>query len=69
MVHTLDTFNPPLSPGLKNHLSGRLGPGLGANQRHYADLAEDVLEDEIMEDMQAQGKTEEDFRFFLIFLA
>ena len=66
-VHTLDTFTPLLSPDLKNHLSTRLGSGLGTNQRHHADIAEDVLEDEIMEDMQAQGKTEEDFRFFLIF--
>ena len=30
-------------------------------------MAEDVLEDEIIEDMQTQDKTEEDFRFFLIF--
>jgi len=66
-VHILDTFNPPLSADLKDRMSAGLAPGLRTNQRHSADIAEDILEDEIMEDMQAQGRTEMDFRFFLIF--
>jgi hypothetical protein len=60
-------FNPPLAPGLLNHLQGRVGPGAAINHRRHAEAAEDALEEEVLKDMQALGQSEEAFQFFLVF--
>lgn len=63
----LPLFNPPLAPGLLNYLQARVGPGTATNHRHYAEAAEDALEDEVLRDLQVLGQSEETFQFFLVF--
>ena len=63
----LPPFNPPLTQGLLNHLETGVGAGAAMNHYRYADRAEDALEQEVLNDLQALGQTEEEFRFFLAF--
>ncbi len=67
LAQSLPPFNPPLAPGLLNHLQAGVGPGAATNHRHHAEAAEDALEEEVLKDIQALGQTEEVFQFFLVF--
>ncbi len=63
----LPSFDPPLDPGLLEHLRERTGPGVATNHHEHASAAEDALEAEILGDMEALGQTKEEFGFFLAF--
>jgi len=63
----MSPFDPSLDEGLRNFLQARIGPGTAVNHRHHAEAAEDALENEVLNDMQALGQNEESFRFFLVF--
>ncbi len=63
----LPQFNPPLEPGLLLYLKARVGPGTAANHHHYAEAAEDALEEAVLRDLQILGQSEETFQFFLVF--
>lgn len=58
-----------LHPGLLLDLEIRIGNGIdiAANQARQADRAQRNLEKIIQDDLEASGKTEADFRFFLAF--
>jgi endonuclease YncB( thermonuclease family) len=61
--------NMPLKPAVRSHLSGRIGDGtaVAANHKKHASLAHKELESLIEADMQAAGRTKDDFRLFLAF--
>jgi endonuclease YncB( thermonuclease family) len=63
----LPDFDPPLEPGLVEHLRSRAGAGATANHHRHAEAAEDAFEAEILADMETLGLSKEDFRFFLAF--
>lgn len=52
---------------LINNLQARSGPGVAANHRRFAEMAEDALEDFVQNDMSEMGVAEEEFEFFLRF--
>jgi endonuclease YncB( thermonuclease family) len=56
-----------LSSGLKNYLKSKLGANVAANHHRHAKAAEDALEQEISNDLQELGQTEEEFQFFIAF--
>ncbi|MDQ3302315.1 MAG: hypothetical protein M3518_03060 [Actinomycetota bacterium] len=60
-------FDPPLEPDLLDHLRSRTGSGAAANHHRHAETAEDALEAEMLEDLEALDESEEEFRFFLAF--
>ena len=60
-------FDPPLEAGLAAHLQGLASPTAADNHARLAAAAEDELEKLATGDMEALGKTKEDFRFFLAF--
>lgn len=63
---TLPPFDPPLTPGLLRRLQPRTGPETALNHHRRA-VAEDALEQAVLDDLAALGQTPEDFRFFLAF--
>ncbi|MGH3146257.1 MAG: hypothetical protein ACRDTR_10700, partial [Rubrobacter sp.] len=63
----LPPFDPPLDPGLLDHLRERTGPGVATNHHEHAEAAEDAFEAEVLGDMEALGQKEEEFGFFLAF--
>lgn len=62
-----EPFNPPLEPGLIQHLQTQIGAQTAANQSYCADKAREALMGEVESDIQALGKTKNDFEFFLAF--
>ena len=58
---------PILEQGLRTHLAGSVGAGTALNHHRHAASAEDALEAEIAADLQALGKTADEFRFFVAF--
>lgn len=60
-------FDPPLQEWLAAHLQGLAAPDAAGNHARLAKAAEDELEKLAATDMAAQGKTTEDFGFFLAF--
>jgi hypothetical protein len=57
----LVSFDPPLTPELRNYLQTRVGPGAAMNQHTHAEAAEDILEEEILGDLKVLGQNEENF--------
>lgn len=64
---TLPPFRPVLKPGLVAYLKERTGPGAALNHHQHASAAEEVLEQEVLNDIAALGKTQETFQFLLSF--
>jgi endonuclease YncB( thermonuclease family) len=62
-----EPFEKPLNPRLLEHLNDKVGPGAAKNHFDHAKAAEDALEKEIADDINALGKTVESFRLFLAF--
>jgi endonuclease YncB( thermonuclease family) len=60
-------FEPALEEGLLAYLRERVGEGAAENHARHADAAEDALEAGILSDLEALGRSEEEFRFFLAF--
>lgn len=63
----LPPFHPVLTPDLLAHLKQRTGPGAALNHSQHAAAAEQALEQEVLNDIAALGKTEETFQFLLSF--
>lgn len=61
------TFKPALDPGLRQYLATVLTAGVAQNHYRHAAAAEDALEAEIQQDVDDEGVSEEDFKFFLAF--
>jgi endonuclease YncB( thermonuclease family) len=57
----------PLDPALRAHLESRVGPGCAANHAGFAVQAQAALAQMVTDDRNAQGLTDETFRFFLRF--
>ncbi len=66
-AESLPSFDPPLEPGLLDHLRSRTGNEAAANHHRHAQTTEVALETEMLEDIEALDQTEEEFRFFLAF--
>jgi hypothetical protein len=62
-----DDFQSELTPGLLDYLQAKVGPGAATNHYEHAQAAEEALEQEVLNDLQALGQSEEEFRFFLAF--
>jgi hypothetical protein len=63
----LESFCPPLSPGLLAYLQARVGTEAATNHYLHAQAAEDALEEAVSADLQVLGQSEGDFQFFLAF--
>jgi hypothetical protein len=63
----LPPFDPPLGPGLEQHLRERAGPGTATNHAEHADAATNELRRLVRDDIAGTGSPKEDFRFFLAF--
>jgi hypothetical protein len=60
-------FTSELPRGLRDALQDRARQGAAENHHKHADAAEVAFEELILNDMEVLGKTDETFRFFLVF--
>jgi hypothetical protein len=63
----LPPFDPPLTAGLRGHLTARTGAGTAANHAELARDATLTLRDEVTRDMTELGQDANQFQFFLAF--
>jgi endonuclease YncB( thermonuclease family) len=56
-----------LRRALREHLEPALGPGCADNQARLADVAKLAFRAEVEGDMEEQGATRDEFRFFMVF--
>jgi hypothetical protein len=66
-AHDLPPLTPPLATQLHDHLAALANPTLADNHARLGNLATKALEATVSGDLQALGKTKEDFAFFFAF--
>jgi len=67
LAEDLPPFAPPLTEELRAHLAAAGGPDLAGNHARLATQSTKALEATISGDLEALGRTKEDFAFFLAF--